>query len=148
MSEDKKPVEIRPVSDALVASRKATMLQCLKKTRGAVVKAAEMAGISKATHALWLKKDKKYFKAVQNVKHEVTEYVIGKLMDNIDAGLQRAIEYYLDNNGQEFGFGKNIGAGGDTEHTTVIVLMPDGSLPPVYTEEAEVLAILPDGKKE
>jgi len=75
--------------------KKAKMLKALHKTKGIVTHAAAIAGFAARDHYLWLKKDSKYKKAVEEILDDQFDFVESKLFENIDANKTAEILFYL-----------------------------------------------------
>jgi len=103
------------------------MLEALRACYGIVSPAAQMAGISRTTHYLWMDEGGEYAKAVEEISEIQLDFVESKLLDAIDQGKEQSIKYYLSCKGKSRGYrpvtyGEQEQPPGIDEGKTVIML--------------------------
>lgn len=67
-----------------LSTHKKAMIEALKKTLGIVTKAAELAGIERTTHYLWMNNDEEYKKEVESISDIALDFVESKLFEKIN----------------------------------------------------------------
>jgi len=77
------------------SKQKAAFIENLKGTRGMVLKACKLTGLSTSAYYRALQKDPKFKKDVDTVTKGVNEHVENKLFENIDKGNVTAQIFYL-----------------------------------------------------
>jgi hypothetical protein len=108
------------------------VLDALRASRGHIGRACEDAGISRETYHTWYKEDPDFKGAVQAIKeHRTDDYEEALDSAAIDGKQIAAIKYYLDNHGQERGYGKELKA------------QQDAAAKPQVAIQNNVLATLP-----
>jgi len=83
---------------------KELMLESLKKNLGNVSLATKEVGIDRTTHYNWMKKDKKYKKAVNEMDDFVLDFAENALFKNINKGNVTAQIFYLKTKGKKRGY--------------------------------------------
>lgn len=84
--------------------RKKRLLTALKETRGIVSVACTRAGVARRTFYQWLDSDEDFERSVEDVNEEAIDFAESKLLDNIEAGKERSIIFYLKTRGKKRGF--------------------------------------------
>lgn len=99
--------EFLPKSDK-IRHRKEAFLKAYKATFGNIALSCQMTGIkSRQTVYLWREKDLKFKTSMQEQLETNKDFAEYGMMQNIAAGDQRAIEYYLNNKAKDRGYRKN-----------------------------------------
>lgn len=88
-------------------NNKIKLLKALRKHKGVVLYAAKEAKVSPESFYNWRKKDPEFAKAVDFVMDEQIDFVERKLLDNIEAGSDTAILFYLRTKGKKRGYQEN-----------------------------------------
>ena len=107
--------QISHVERATTRMNKARMLESLEKTHGIVSYAAKMAGISRRTHELWVKKDAIYRDKAARFREDaldMAESVVQTSMSMVREKPELALKaasFYLENRGRERGYGQKPG---------------------------------------
>ena len=83
---------------------KAAMLKALEKNLGIVTESCRVVGISRQTHYNWLKDDKDYKKAVDELENVALDYAESKLHNQITKENPTAIIFYLKTKGKKRGY--------------------------------------------
>jgi len=83
---------------------KAAMLEALKSTLGIVSKAAEVAGISRATHYLWMKEDEEYAQAVNDIHEYAIDFAESALFHLIKEKNPQATLFFMKTRGKGRGY--------------------------------------------
>ena len=84
--------------------KKAEMLKALELMKGVVTSAAEMADIARSTHYLWMKDDKEYAEAVNDLQEVVLDFAEDKLHKLIDKGDVASTIFLLKTKGKKRGY--------------------------------------------
>lgn len=90
-------------------SRKQRLLSALRESKGIVSTACRSASVPRRTYYQWLKTDNGFREAVEDIGEEATDFVESKLMENIEAGKERSILFYLKTRGKERGYSEQGG---------------------------------------
>ena len=98
--------------------KKAEMILALESTKGVVTDAAEIAGIARSTHYLWMTEDKVYKDAVTDLQDVVLDFAENKLFKLVDKGDVAATLFLLKTKGKKRGY---------VERTEVSPVDPDGN---------------------
>jgi hypothetical protein len=98
--------------------KKAEMILALESTKGVVTDAAEIAGIARSTHYLWMTEDKVYKDAVNDLQDVVLDFAENKLFKLVDKGDVAATLFLLKTKGKKRGY---------VERTEVSPVDPDGN---------------------
>lgn len=110
--------------------RKEQMLEALRTAFGVVTLAASKAGISRDIHYKWMRADKRYAEAVEEIQSEYcTDMVEGKLFQLINECNPTAIIFYLKTRGKHRGYIERqelTGAEGRELNPEVKVTIVDG----------------------
>lgn len=85
-------------------TRKRGLLQALKETRGIVSVACQRAGVARRTFYHWLDTDADFKRSVEDVHEDAVDFAESKLLDNIEAGKERSIIFFLKSRGRNRGF--------------------------------------------
>ena len=99
MSEDKKHRLSKAQKEMLVA---------LEACANNVALACEQVSTGRTVHYKWLKNNPKYKEGVQEIRNALVDLAESKLYINVKKGNQKAIEYLLDSQGKERGYGKTL----------------------------------------
>lgn len=83
---------------------KTAMLKALEANLGIVTQSCSAVGISRQTHYNWLKDDKDYKKAVDELENVALDYAEGKLHSQITKENPTAIIFYLKTKGKKRGY--------------------------------------------
>jgi hypothetical protein len=84
--------------------KKRAMIEALEKTLGIVTQAANMVGIHRTTHYLWLEQDEVYKQAVEGITDIALDFAEGKLHQRIKDDSDTAIIFYLKTKGKKRGY--------------------------------------------
>lgn len=84
--------------------KKKAMLKALETTLGVVTNACRSVGIDRTTHYLWLKEDKDYRQAVEEIGEVALDFAESKLHKSIEAGSDTATIFYLKTKGKKRGY--------------------------------------------
>lgn len=84
--------------------KKEIVIDCLKKTKGIVSDACQMAGISRGTFYFWCKEDENFREAVNEINEATLDFVESKLLENIKKGEVTSIIFYLKTKGRNRGY--------------------------------------------
>lgn len=80
------------------------MLEALEKTLGVVTTAAKMVGIERTTHYLWLREDKEYKAAVEDVQNVVLDFAESALHKMVENHNPAATLFLLKTKGKGRGY--------------------------------------------
>lgn len=119
--------------------RKQAVIEALQKSLGIVTTACINAGVSRSQFYEWLKNDKEFAMAVEDVEDLQRDFVEGKLLQNIKDNDTQSILFYLKTKGKRRGY---------TERTEVVADITSGgkafagfsSVLPHYPNIEEVVA--------
>ena len=84
--------------------KKAQMIKALEETKGVVTDAAEIAGIARSTHYLWMNEDEIYKAAVNDLQDVVLDFAENKLFKLVDKGDVAATLFLLKTKGKKRGY--------------------------------------------
>lgn len=85
-------------------TRKQSLIEALRKTKGIVSTACASVGVARRTFYHWLETDPEFKRSAQDVQEEALDFVESKLMERIEAGAERSIIFYLKTRGRRRGF--------------------------------------------
>ena len=101
---------------------KNVFLEALRNSMGMVYEAAKKCKITPQTHYRWLQDDAEYAEQVKEINEANLDLAESKLLQNIKAGNQQAIMYYLNNKGKSRGY--NTESETDKQPTPIIINWP------------------------
>lgn len=78
--------------------------EALKKAKGFVQMACQMAGINRMTYYRWLESDPKFSEACEKAMEYSCAFIESKWLENIEKGSQGAIDKWLKYKGKPFGY--------------------------------------------
>ena len=84
--------------------RKKKLLEQLEKYRGVISYAVKAVGCPRQTHYEYYHKDPEYRQAFDNILESVIDNVEKKLLDCIDAGMERSIHFFLKSKAKNRGY--------------------------------------------
>lgn len=84
--------------------KKKAMLAALEKSLGVVTTACRAAGVSRATHYVWLDKDPAYKKEVESIADMALDFAESKLYSQIADNNTAATIFYLKTKGKSRGY--------------------------------------------
>lgn len=84
--------------------KKLAMIEALEKTLGIVSQAANMVGIHRSTHYLWMSEDEAYKSAVDGIADIALDFAEGKLHQRMKDDSDTAIIFYLKTKGKKRGY--------------------------------------------
>lgn len=99
---DTNTVEERTVKD------KAKLLGALEQSMGVVTTACSAVSISRDTHYRWLKEDKKYKAAYDELDNVALDFSESKMFEQIEAGDTSMIKFHLSHRGKKRGYSKRV----------------------------------------
>ena len=89
----------------MVHNKKEKLLEALKETQGLIYHACKKAGnISRSTYYRYVKEDKEFAKAVEEIKEAQIDYVEGQLIKNISKGKEASTIFYLKSKAKHRGY--------------------------------------------
>lgn len=104
------------------------VLQNLRENHGNISRACELAGITRTTYYRWIQ-DKKFAKkadrAIDAGKAALVDAAEKALAANVKDGDQRAIEYTLNSQGRDRGWGHREGFSMAGENVQVNIIQPE-----------------------
>ncbi len=107
-------------------------LTAARANRGNVTECCKAAKLPRSTFYKWKNESDKFREALEEIEEEKLDLSESKLIENIEAGDQKAIQYHLDSKGQGRGYGRPKtleigGANGEPLDTvfTVNLVRPD-----------------------
>lgn len=87
-----------------VAERKAAFLEVFPKKAGIVTAACQAVGISRTQFYAWLKEDRVFAAAIEDINEQLIDYSESQLMSKIQAGNMTAIIFHLKCKGKKRGW--------------------------------------------
>jgi len=84
------------------------LLKALKKERMNITSACESVGISRETFYAYQREDKEFRKRVDELREANIDWVESKLMNNIDKGSERSIEFFLRTQAKHRGYYEKV----------------------------------------
>ena len=93
----------------MVHDKKEKLLEALKETQGLIYHACKKAGnISRSTYYRYMKEDKEFAKAVEDIQQAQIDYVEGQLIKNISDGKETSIIFYLKSKARDRGYAEKV----------------------------------------
>ena len=93
----------------MVHDKKEKLLEALKQTQGLIYHACKKAGnISRSTYYRYMKEDKEFAKAVEDIQQAQIDYVEGQLIKNISDGKETSIIFYLKSKARDRGYAEKL----------------------------------------
>ena len=80
------------------------MVEAMVKTLGIVTRAAEMVGINRSTHYIWMEKDEEYRKQIDSIADVALDFVESQLFKSIENHSDAATIFYLKTKGKKRGY--------------------------------------------
>ena len=80
------------------------MLEALEKAMGVVTTAAKMVGIERTTHYLWMREDKEYKEAVEDLQNVVLDFAESALYKMVENHNPAATLFLLKTKGKKRGY--------------------------------------------
>lgn len=84
--------------------RKQAVIEALQESLGIVTTACINAGVSRSQFYEWLKNDKEFAKAVEDIEDVTLDFVEGKLLQNVKDNDTQSILFYLKTKGKRRGY--------------------------------------------
>jgi hypothetical protein len=84
--------------------QKKAMLEALKATLGIVTAASEKAGVGRDSHYRWMKSDRKYRRAVEELADVALDFAETQLLRQMKAGAPASTIFYLKTKGRHRGY--------------------------------------------
>jgi len=84
--------------------KKKAMITALEKSLGVVTTACKMAGVSRATHYVWMEKDGTYRAEVESIADMALDFAESKLHSQIADNNTAATIFYLKTKGKSRGY--------------------------------------------
>lgn len=139
MAEKSKSKGKADTSRTRTQERKQAVIKALQQSLGIVTTACINAGVSRSQFYEWLKNDKEFAMAVEDVEDLQCDFVEGKLLQNVKGNDTQSIIFYLKTKGKRRGY---------TERTEVVADITSGgkafagfsSVLPHYPNIEEVVA--------
>jgi hypothetical protein len=103
------------------AEQKKAMLAALEKTLGIVTTACVICGVARRTHYGWMKRDKKYRAAVEELNEVAIDYAESKLHNRITKNDTTAIIFYLKTKAKKRGYIERVEQAVDINQRSVII---------------------------
>jgi predicted DNA-binding transcriptional regulator AlpA len=93
----------------MAQNKKEKLLKALQETQGLIYHACKKAGnISRSTYYRYMKEDKEFAKAVEEIKEAQVDYVEGQLIKNISKGKETSIIFYLKSKAKDRGYAEKL----------------------------------------
>ena len=93
----------------MVHNKKEKLLKALQETQGLIYHACKKAGnISRSTYYRYMKEDKEFAQAVEDIKEAQIDYVEGELIKNISRGKETSIIFYLKSKAKDRGYAEKL----------------------------------------
>mgnify|MGYP003137834969 FL=1 len=90
-------------------NKKEKLLKALKETQGLIYHACKKAGnISRSTYYRYMREDKEFAQAVEDIKEAQIDYVESELIKNISRGKETSIIFYLKSKAKERGYAEKL----------------------------------------
>jgi len=112
--------------------KKKIVLYAVKLCRGHITNACRMVNITRKTFHNYCNQDPDFEEAFLNIKLGMLDHVVGKLFERIDAGSDSSIQFYLDRQGKDQGWGNSLKVDGKMNNINYNV--------PVTPEEVKEIA--------
>lgn len=87
---------------------KKNLLKALRNHGGLVSPACNDVGISRQQYYYYLKHDKEFAEAVDDINEETIDFVESKLLEKIEQGSERSILFFMKYKGKKRGYSDNI----------------------------------------
>lgn len=104
MAEKSKSKGKADTSRTRTQERKQAVIEALQKSLGIVTTACINAGVSRSQFYEWLKNDKEFATAVEDVEDLQLDFVEGKLLQNVKGNDTQSIIFYLKTKGKRRGY--------------------------------------------
>lgn len=104
MAEKSKSKGKADTSRTRTQERKQAVIEALQKSLGIVTTACINAGVSRSQFYEWLKNDKEFAMAVEDVEDLQLDFVEGKLLQNVKDNDTQSILFYLKTKGKRRGY--------------------------------------------
>ena len=93
----------------MAQNKKEKLLKALQETQGLIYHACKKAGnISRSTYYRYMREDKEFAQAVEDIKEAQIDYVEGELIKNISRGKETSIIFYLKSKAKERGYAEKL----------------------------------------
>ena len=93
----------------MAQNKKEKLLKALQETQGLIYHACKKAGnISRSTYYRYMKEDKEFAKAVEEIKEAQVDYVEGQLIKNISKVKETSIIFYLKSKAKDRGYAERL----------------------------------------
>ncbi len=93
----------------MAQNKKEKLLKALQETQGLIYHACKKAGnISRSTYYRYMKEDKEFAQAVEDIKEAQIDYVEGQLIKNISNGKETSIIFYLKSKAKDRGYAEKL----------------------------------------
>tara|TARA_R100001443_G_scaffold100577_1_gene108064 strand:+ start:220 stop:567 length:348 start_codon:yes stop_codon:yes gene_type:complete len=93
----------------MAQNKKEKLLKALQETQGLIYHACKKAGnISRSTYYRYMREDKDFAQAVEDIKEAQIDYVEGELIKNISRGKETSIIFYLKSKAKERGYAEKL----------------------------------------
>jgi len=115
-------VDLKPFSKE---PNKRIALYALKLSKGSITDACKMINISRRTFYNYRDEDPLFDEAYQDIKLGVLDHVVNKLHERIDAGSDSSIQFYLDRQGKDHGWGNSLKVDGKMKNINYNVPLTD-----------------------
>lgn len=99
-------VPSRPPQSTSVEEQKELFLQELYKTLGCALGACRKTGIDRATCERWHQDDAEFAERVRLIAEDALDFVESRMLEEIQSGNARLIQFYLEKKGRSRGYGK------------------------------------------
>ena len=93
----------------MAQNKKEKLLKALEETQGLIYHACKKArNISRSTYYRYMREDKEFAKAVEDIKEAQIDYVEGQLIKNISSGKETIIIFYLKSKAKDRGYAEKL----------------------------------------
>ena len=93
----------------MAQNKKEKLLKALEETQGLIYHACKKAGnISRSTYYRYMREDKEFAKAVEDIKEAQIDYVEGQLIKNISSCKETSIIFYLKSKAKDRGYAEKL----------------------------------------
>lgn len=86
------------------AERKVTFLELFRKKAGIITSTCQATGISRTQYYAWVREDKTFAAAIDDINEQLIDYSESQLMSKIQAGNMTAIIFHLKCKGKKRGW--------------------------------------------
>jgi hypothetical protein len=104
---------------------KRILLYAVKLCRGHITNACAMVNITRKTFHNYCNDDPDFEEAFLTIKLGMLDHVVGKLFERIDAGSDSSIQFYLDRQGKDQGWGNSLKVDGKINNINYNVPLTD-----------------------